>query len=118
MTQPLTDENGQLYTLGLIEELHSECKRMWGTSSELYRRSDELLRALGNPNLHEIFGVGVFRIELWDRQSQHIRWVVAASASIAIANAALDVAISEYPDQRITLRKGAMVLREHIPQSY
>jgi Protein of unknown function (DUF2971) len=61
--------------------------------------------------------VSAFQIELWDRHAQHIRWVIAASASIAIANAALDVAISEYPGQRITLRKSAMVLWEHQPRS-
>jgi hypothetical protein len=54
MASPPFEEDGQLHTLGLIEELRSECKRMWGTSSELYFRIDELLRELANPNLHEI----------------------------------------------------------------
>jgi hypothetical protein len=39
--------------------------------------------------------VSVFRVELWDRHDQHIRWVLAATASIKIAHAALDTAISE-----------------------
>lgn len=115
MATPL-DEDGQLHTLGLIEELRAECRRMWGTSSELYFKIDELLRELGNPNLHGIFPVSAFQIELWDRHAQHVRWVVAASASVTVANAALDVAIAEYPNQRLTLRKGAMVLREHVPK--
>jgi hypothetical protein len=111
-SRPLEDD-GQLHTLGLIEELRSECKRMWGTSSELYFRIDELLRGLANPNLHEIFAVNAFRIELWDSHAQHVRWVIAATASVTVAQAALDSAIAEYPGQRLTLRKGAMLIREY-----
>lgn len=106
---------GGLYTLGLLEKLCAECKELWGASSAAYFRVDELLRELGNPNLHGIFPVSAFRVELWDRHAQHIRWVLAATASVTIANAALDTAISEYPSQRLTLRKGAMVIREHKP---
>ena len=109
------DEDGQLHTLGLIEELRAECKHVWGASSELYFKIEELLRELSNPNLHGIFPASAFQIELWDRHAQHVRWVIAASASVTVAQAALDVAISEYPNQHLTLRKGAMVLREHAP---
>ena len=56
-----------------------------------------------------------FRVELWDRNDQHIRWVIAASPSIAIGHAALDAAIASYPDQRFTLRNGILVIREHVP---
>jgi hypothetical protein len=110
-----TEENGELHTLGLLEKLRDQCKGLWGASSDAYFRVDELLRELANPNLFEIFPVGAFRVEVWDRNGQHIRWVIAASSSIAISNAAFDVAVSEYRSQRVTLRKGAMVLREHLP---
>lgn len=112
MTDP-PDTGGQLYTLGLLEELRAACKDMWGASSAAYFRVDELLRELRNPNLHEIFPVSTFRVELWDRNANELRWVIAACASITIAHAALDMAIAEYPGQRLTLRKGAMVIREH-----
>jgi len=55
MNERPVEQDGQVHTLGLIEELRAECKRMWGTSSELYFRIDELLRELANPNLHEVF---------------------------------------------------------------
>jgi len=45
---------------------------------------DKLLRELANPNLQDIPGNLPFRVELWDRHDQHIRWVIAASASVAI----------------------------------
>ena len=48
---------------------------------------------------------------MWDRHAQEIRWVVAVSASIAIANAALNAAISEYPGQRITRFVKARIFR-------
>ena len=115
MTARAIDEDGQLHTLGLIEELRAECKRMWGTSSELYFRIDELLRELANPNLHEIFSASAFQVELWDRHAQHIRWVIAATASITIGHAAFDAAVTQYAGERLTLRKGTMVIRQHAP---
>jgi hypothetical protein len=52
---------------------------------------------------------------MWDRHDKHIRWVVSASSSVAIAHAALDVAIANYPNERFTLRNGALVIRQHSP---
>jgi hypothetical protein len=40
----------------------------------------------------------------------------AASASVAVGNAALDAAIASYPGQRFTLRNGIEVIREHVPK--
>jgi hypothetical protein len=67
------DEDGQLHTLGLLEQLRAESKELWGTSSELYFRVDKLLRELANPNLHEIANMA-YQVELWDRHAKHIRW--------------------------------------------
>jgi hypothetical protein len=46
-----------------------------------------------------------FRVEMWDRHNQHIRWVMAASSSVAIGHAALDTS----PTERFTLRKGFLL---------
>ena len=54
MNQVPEDGDSQLNTLGLLEQLLTECKTLWGTSSTLYSRIDELLRELANPNLHDI----------------------------------------------------------------
>ena len=70
-------------------------------------------RDLANPNLHNIPRNLPFRVEMWDRADQHVRWVIAASGSVAIGHAALDAAIANYPDQRFTLRNGILVIREH-----
>jgi hypothetical protein len=112
-----SDGEGQLHTLGLLERLRAECKDLWGTSSELYFRVDELLRELANPNLHDIPTNLPFRVEMWDRHDKHIRWVVSASSSVAIAHAALDIAIANYPNERFTLRNGALLIREHPPHA-
>jgi len=109
------DGDGQLHTLGLLERLRAECKDLWGTSSKLYFRVDELLRELANPNLHDIPTNLPFRVEMWDRHDTHIRWVVSASSSVAIAHAALDMAAANYPSERFTLRNGALVIREYKP---
>ncbi len=110
-----SDEDGPLHTLGLIEELRAECCELWGTSSTLYHRVDALLRELANPNLHDIPTRLPFRVEMWDRNDQHVRWVLAASSSVAIGHAALDAAVANYPGQRFTLRNGILVIREHAP---
>jgi hypothetical protein len=70
---------------------------------------------LANPNLHDIPARLPFRVELWDRHDHHIRWVIAASANVAVGHAALDAAIASYPDQRFPLRNGIQVIREHVP---
>jgi hypothetical protein len=59
---------------------------------------------LANPDLHDMPRNLPFRVEMWDRE--HIRWVIAASASVAVGHAALDAAIANYPGQRFTLRNG------------
>ncbi len=50
----MVEADGQLHTLGLLEQLRAQCKSLWGTSSDLYFRVDKLLIQLANPNLHDI----------------------------------------------------------------
>jgi hypothetical protein len=109
----MTEEDGQLHTLGLIEQLRDQCKSLWGTSSEFYFRIDKLLQQLANTNLHDIPLNLPFHVELWDRRDLHIRWVLAATSSIVIGNAAFDMAASIHPQERVLLRQGIRVLRKH-----
>jgi hypothetical protein len=109
------EEDGQLYTLGLLEQLRAEGMGLWGASSEAYFRVEKLLRELANPNLHDIPSNLPFRVEMWDRSNRRVRWVIAACASVAVGHAALDSAIQNYPDQRFTLRNGIQVIREYVP---
>jgi hypothetical protein len=104
---------GQLHTLGRLEQLRDECRELWRASSEAYFRVDAMLRELASPNLHDIPTGLPFRVELWDRNDQQIRWVIAATANVAVGHAALDAAIANYPDQRFTLRNGILVIRQH-----
>jgi hypothetical protein len=103
----MVEEDGQLHTLGLLEQLRDQCKSLWGTSSELYFRVDKLLN---QPSLQ-------IQVELWDRYDKHIRWVIAATSSIVIGNAAYDVAVSVHPQERVPLRQGIRVIREHVPKN-
>jgi hypothetical protein len=107
------DGEGQLHTLGLLEQLRDECKSLWSGSSAAYFRVDGLLQQLANPNLHDIPRNLPFRVEMWDRGEQHVRWVISASASVAVGHAALNAAIANYPDQHFTLRNGILVIRQH-----
>jgi Resolvase, N terminal domain len=59
--------------------------------------------------LHDIPRNLPFRVEMWDRADQHVRWVIAPSASVAVRHAAMDAAIANYPGQRFTLRNGILV---------
>jgi hypothetical protein len=77
----------------------------------LYERVDKLLRELANPNLHDIANM-CFRVESWDQQALHIRWVIAASGSVFVARAAFDEAVKQYPDERLTLLHGILLMQE------
>ena len=92
MNQDPDDEGGQLHTLGLLEHLRAQTGELWGRCSKLYFRVDELLRQLANPNLHDIANMS-YRVEVWERHADHIRWTVAASGSIVLAHAAFDAAV-------------------------
>jgi hypothetical protein len=116
MSQGAAEDDGQLHTLGLLEQLRRECSQQWDTSSTLYHRIDGLLRELANPNLHDLSSQMPYRIELWDRHAQHIRWGVAATGTITIGHAASDAAVTSFPDQRLTLRNRALVIRGHVPK--
>jgi hypothetical protein len=108
----MDEADGQLHTLSVLEQLREASKGLWGARAA-YFRVDELLRQLANPNLHDIPRNLPFRVEMWDQSDQHIRWVIAASASVAVGHAAMDAAIANYPDQRFTLRNGILVIRQH-----
>jgi hypothetical protein len=110
---PAVHDMPAAHTLSVLEQLREASKGLWGASSEAYFRVDELLRQLANPNLHDIPRNLPFRVEMWDQSDQHIRWVIAASASVAIGHAAMDAAIANYPEQRFTLRNGILVIRQH-----
>ena len=86
----MDEADGQLHTLSVLEQLREASKGLWGASSEAYFGVDELLRQLANPNLHDIPRNLPFRVEMWDQSDQHIRWVIAASASVAVGHAAMD----------------------------
>jgi hypothetical protein len=60
------NEDGQLYTLGLLERLREQTGLIQGTYADLYRIVDKLLREIENPNLHDIANLN-YRVELWDR---------------------------------------------------
>ena len=111
------EADGQLHTLTLLEKLRTESTQLWGNSGALHERVDKLLRELANPNLHDIPTNLPFRVEMWDRHDGHIRWVIAASSSVSIGHAALDVAIANYPSERFTLRNGIHVIRQHSPRT-
>ena len=109
MSQDPGDEDGQLHTLGLLERLRSETNLVRGAYGGLYERVDKLLRELENPNLHDIRNMS-FRVELWDRHALHIRWVIAAAGSVFLARAAFEEAVKQWPDQKLTLRQGIMLI--------
>src|ERR1700731_1853185 len=103
MSQDPCDEDGQLHTLGLLERLRSETNLVRGAYGGLYERVDKLLREIENPNLHDIRNMS-FRVELWDQHALHI---------LFLAHAAFEEAVKQWPDQKLTLRNGMLLMREH-----
>lgn len=108
------NEDGQLHTLGLLERLRAKTSSIQDSYSDLYRIVDKLLREIENPNLHDIANLN-YRVELWDKYALHIRWVMAAAGHIDLARAAFDAAVRKFPNERLTLRNGVMVIQDHDP---
>jgi hypothetical protein len=77
--------------------------------------ADKLLRELANPNLRDVPTNLPFRVEMGDPHDKNIRWVVAASTTVAIGHAALDMPIATYPSERFTLRNDILFIRQHAP---
>jgi hypothetical protein len=96
VTSGLTENEGERHTLGLVERLRAEFKDLWGTSSKLHFRREALLREPADPHLRDIPTDLPFRVES-GIGTTIISWVISASSSVAIAHAALDVAIANYP---------------------
>jgi hypothetical protein len=48
------DEDGELHTLGLLEQLRAESSALWRAASDFHFRVDAMMRQLENPNLHDI----------------------------------------------------------------
>jgi hypothetical protein len=88
--------DGALRTLSLLEELRAVTSAVWDGTAALHQRVDKLLRELADPKVADIPMHLPFRVELWDRSAQHLRWVVSASSSVAMAHAAFDVAVATY----------------------
>jgi hypothetical protein len=95
------------------------CATCWlagfrSNNSDLYCRLDRLLTQLASPNLHDLgLEWGCLRIEVWDRYGKdNLRYCIAAIGNISIAQVAFDEALKQYPNDRLTLRKGIMLIRD------
>jgi uncharacterized Zn finger protein len=53
-----------------------------------------------------------YRIELWETRNRKVERVLARAARSALARAIFKAAQQEYPDRRITLRRGARLIAE------
>jgi hypothetical protein len=107
------DDPGDIRTLGVLESLREVLASFQSSNGDLYWRLDRVLRHLADPNLHDIGLNHGFRIEVWDRYGKdHLRMCIAATSSIAIAHAGFEVALEQYPHDRLTLRNGLMLMRD------
>jgi hypothetical protein len=70
------EQNGEIHTITLLERLRNDARTLWDSTYGFYWKVDELLRQVANPNLHDIPLNLQFRVEMWDRLNQHIRFVV------------------------------------------
>ncbi len=56
-----------------------------------------------------------YRVGLWDKYALHIRWVMAAVGHITIARSAFQAAVQDFPNERLTLRNGIMLIQDYDP---
>jgi hypothetical protein len=53
-----------------------------------------------------------YRVELWDAPRRKLERVLARASSNVLARAIFKAAQAEYPERRITLRRGSRVIAE------
>jgi hypothetical protein len=53
-----------------------------------------------------------YRIDLWDTRTRKVERVLARASRNTLARAIFKAAQQEYPDRRITLRRGARIIAE------
>jgi hypothetical protein len=53
-----------------------------------------------------------YRIELWDTRNRKVERVLARAARTVLARAIFKAAQQEYPERRITLRRGTRIIAE------
>lgn len=53
-----------------------------------------------------------YRIDLWDTRSHKVERILARASRSTLARAIFKAAQQEYPDRRITLRRGTRVIAE------
>ena len=101
----MDEGNGQPYMLSVLELLR-EASKSYG---ELVRkRASASMNCFGNsPTRTSTTSPATSPFAMWDQSDQHIQWVIAASASVAVRHAAMDAAI-----HRFTLRNGILVIRQ------
>lgn len=81
--------------------------------------STRLIRAaaVGQSNAAQGFAVSAFQIEPCNPDDEHIRWTIAASATLTAGQAAFNAATLQYSGNRLALHKGIMLMRERVPKS-
>ena len=103
----------EIDAFGLLERLLAECGKAQKDLSGCIHRLEVVRRQLASPHLPDVPLQLPFKVEMWDRQEDHIQWVVAVASTVTIAHGAFDAAVSSYPDYRWMLRNGILVIRRY-----
>jgi hypothetical protein len=57
-----------------------------------------------------------FTVDIWDHRGVHLEEVIAMANNINIARAAHEASLKHFPDRKITLRNGIMLLEQNWPR--
>ena len=114
------EDEGDAHTLGLLVDLRNLCTRFGeehhGMASELH----DFLRQVQNPNVHGLNKELTFRVEQLDEKGDPDGWPelfrsLSLNCSITLARAAFEAACKCYPNRRLILKWGGVVVERYEP---
>ena len=119
----LKDEDGDDgHTLGLLVDLRNLCTWMGDEHHRMASELHDLLRQVRNPNVHGLDKELTFRVEQLDEKGDPEGWPelfrsLSLNCSITLARAALEAACKCYPNRRLILKWGGVVVGKYEPNN-
>lgn len=110
------EKEGEALTVGLLIGVRDVCRKIADQHARLGHELHELLRQISNPNLHDVETQLTFRIEQCapGQYGECVR-VISVNGSIAVAHAAFDASVREFPSETWLLVWHSQIIRRYEP---
>ena len=114
------EDEGDAHTLGLLVDLRKLCSRIGDEHRRMASELHDLLRQVQNPNVHGLDRELGFRVQQLDEKGNPESWpelfrLLSLNCSMTLARAAFEAACKCYPNKRLVLKWGGVVVDRYEP---